>query len=68
MKKSVEIIAHIFFWISFTAFVIILSQIYLRPNRIQHYHNTLLPCFPGTDYVSYFILYNIPGYPSGPQE
>jgi two-component system, LytTR family, sensor kinase len=30
MKKSVEIIAHIFFWLIFTAFVIILSQIYLR--------------------------------------
>ena len=30
MKKSVEIIAHIFFWLIFTAFVIILSQIYLQ--------------------------------------
>lgn len=30
MKKSVEIIAHVFFWMIFTAFVIILSQIYLQ--------------------------------------
>jgi sensor histidine kinase YesM len=30
MKKSVEIIAHVFFWMIFTALVIILSQIYLQ--------------------------------------
>ena len=30
MKKSVEITAHIFFWIIFTAFVIILSQLYMQ--------------------------------------
>ena len=40
MKKSIEIIAHIFFWLSFTAFVIILSQIYLqaRPDSALSQH------------------------------
>jgi two-component system LytT family sensor kinase len=32
MKRSVEIIAHIFFWIVFTAFVVILNQIYLKAS------------------------------------
>jgi len=30
MKKPVEIIVHIFFWLIFTAFVVILTQIYLQ--------------------------------------
>jgi len=30
MKRSVEIIVHIFFWIAFTTFVVIISQIYLQ--------------------------------------
>ena len=40
MKKSVEIIAHVFFWLIFTAFVIILSQIYLqaRPDSTLSQH------------------------------
>ena len=40
MKKSVEIVAHIFFWLIFTAFVIILSQIYLqaRPDSALSQH------------------------------
>jgi two-component system, LytTR family, sensor kinase len=44
MKKSVEIIAHIFFWLIFTAFIIILSQIYLqaRPDSALSQHFTYL--------------------------
>ena len=40
MKKSVEIIVHIFFWLIFTVFVIILSQIYLqaRPDSALSQH------------------------------
>jgi two-component system, LytTR family, sensor kinase len=40
MKKSVEIIAHIFFWLIFTAFVIILSRLYLqaRPDSALSQH------------------------------
>jgi two-component system LytT family sensor kinase len=40
MKKTVEIIAHIFFWLIFTAFVIILSRIYLqaRPDSELSQH------------------------------
>jgi two-component system, LytTR family, sensor kinase len=40
MYKSVEIIAHIFFWLIFIAFVIILSQIYLqaRPDSALSQH------------------------------
>ena len=30
MKKSAEIVAHIFFWIVFTLFVFMLSKIYLQ--------------------------------------
>jgi len=41
MKKSVEIIVHIFFWLIFTAFVVILIQIYLqaKPDSllVQHF-------------------------------
>lgn len=44
MKKFTEIIAHIFFWITFTAFVVILSQIYLlaKPDSALSQHFTYL--------------------------
>jgi two-component system, LytTR family, sensor kinase len=44
MKKSVEIIAHIFFWITFTAFVVILSRMYLlaKPDSALSQHFTYL--------------------------
>ena len=44
MKSSVEIIAHIFFWITFTAFVVILSQIYFQasPDSALSQHFTYL--------------------------
>lgn len=44
MKKSVEIIAHIFFWITFTAFVVILSRMYLlaKPDSALSNHFTYL--------------------------
>ena len=47
MKKSVEIIAHIFFWMIFTAFIIMLSQIYLQAKPDSRLITTFgLPCFP----------------------
>ena len=44
MKKSIEITAHIFFWMIFTAFVVILSQIYLqaKPDSALSQHFTYL--------------------------
>lgn len=44
MKRSVEIISHIFFWMTFTAFVVILSQMYLRarPDSALSQHFTYL--------------------------
>ena len=46
MKKSVEITAHIFFWIVFILFAVMLSKIYLqaRPNA------------PFAQYLSYVVL------------
>jgi two-component system LytT family sensor kinase len=40
MNKPVEIIAHIFFWLTFTAFIVILSQMYLnaRPDSALSQH------------------------------
>lgn len=40
MKKSPEILAHIFFWLIFTSFVVILTQIYLqtKPNPLVEQH------------------------------
>lgn len=40
MKRSVEIVVHIFFWLILTAFVVILSQIYLqaRPDSALAQH------------------------------
>ena len=60
MKKFAEIIAHIFFWLTFTAFVVILSQIYLHGQTGFGFITALLlPCIPGAGNGANLLLYNI---------
>ncbi len=42
MKRSVEITIHVFFWILFTAFVVMLSKLYLeaKPDALFAAHFT----------------------------